>query len=189
MTLQLKPGKSYLNACNEVITISEYTTMEKFPYSCSKHSYSDDGKSWEPGYSLVREVTQEELTQRAIPHADLIRKALDGVTIQGSSAANKAWFDYPASEAIRDMVSCPGRLYREKPKTLIRYCPVVQMPAGTPVVLGARIKKDSASDRRLYEGSHARSTEWQSHDTLVAVIRLELDQETLAVISAVTEEP
>lgn len=112
----------------------------------------------------------------AIPHADLIRAALYGKTVQWDSDGNGRWQTYTTpQEAIRSMLIYLNHKYRLKPEPAVRWL---------PVWAGGHVGDDFDSKEQL--ATEAWKYEYQPG---YKVLRLELDPDTLEVISAKTEAP
>lgn len=113
-------------------------------------------------------------------HADLIRAVLDGKVVQHTVSSVDDWTDLLPQEAMRLLTAQPGYRYRLKPDSVVHWCPVWKATANNVCFTGP-----------AYAFQTAAACASEYHDNLPrnpdAILRLELDPETLAVISAVTE--
>jgi hypothetical protein len=125
-------------------------------------------------YDLVEEVS---IAIPDIQHADLIRAVLDGKTLQVTDergVPKKDWSTFSGPSALRMLIDYPDRYYRVKPDSTVRYMAVfVNGDLGPP-----RASKDLAFS--------AANKTWG--DGLAKVLRIELDPDTLDVVSAKTED-
>lgn len=71
--------------------------------------------------------------------------------------------------------------YRVKPSNVVRFCPVFTMPAGTVVVGEGKVCHHSACDS--YENEASR------YGSLRGVLRIEINPDTLELVSATMEKP
>lgn len=114
---------------------------------------------------------------QSIPNADLIRAVLDGKTVQRKMQPSGAWDTYAlARDALADLISY-GDAYewRFKPE---------------PVVLwGAVWHKWDYTLANIEDNSREAAAVRAKHEKDGKVLRIELDPDTLAVISATTEAP
>jgi hypothetical protein len=110
------------------------------------------------------------MPQEVVKHADLIRAALDGKTIQYITRTGE-WVDYgSATVAIEHMLNFSSQ-YRVKPETVVLWVPVVQ---------GVDLK-------------HFIGSAYRRRDLLAAgvpwLIRVELDVKTGYPLSLSAEKP
>lgn len=116
------------------------------------------------------------MTKQSTPHADLIRAVLDGKTVQYESAIESGYVDLCPGDplaAIRRLLTILWATYRIKPEPLVKYLVVSKSHTYGLSILGY----DSLE---LAQSVAATLPSGQ-------VSRLELDPDTLAVISATTE--
>lgn len=110
------------------------------------------------------------MTQRH-PHADLIIAWANGAQIQYRYSPNHTWEDVSDPRWTKD-----GE-YRAKPTNVVRFLPVMQMPAKSVVVGWGVTSKE-------YAGSQT-----DAATELKAVLRIEINPDTLELVSATVEAP
>lgn len=119
-----------------------------------------------------------------IPHANLIRAVLDGKTAQFRRSGR--WCDMPSTaRTVADLATWSeySTALRIKPYAVVRWHPILKMPGGSLVIASGRISKKDASDPHSFPRD-----QWNSADKLVGVLRIELDPDTLQVVTAETEQ-
>lgn len=113
-----------------------------------------------------------------IKHTELIRAALSGETVEGYDPQTARWNTFPtAREAVHAMVTSPERRFRIKQE---------------PVVVWATITRDNGRPRNPVVNGRANldaAVNAVAQGTASAILRLELDIDTLQVISSRTETP
>ncbi len=106
-----------------------------------------------------------------VPNAHLIRAVLEGKIVQMRPDSSAKWLDMSGHDAVAQLVNHPLGIYRLKPE---------------PVVLWATVKprgivgQESELSARA-AAQHASDGPWK-------VLRIELDPDTLQVISGTTME-
>lgn len=108
-------------------------------------------------------------------HAEVIKAWADGADIQvrDPSFSNPAWTDCGNGPIRWDI---PGYEYRVKPQNVIRYAPVLQMPAKALAVGNGVTSAECAKMQA------------SQYDSLVGVLRIELNPDTGNLISATLEK-
>lgn len=113
-----------------------------------------------------------------IPNADLIRAILDGKTVQRRYPGVGEWTDAHPATAIQSLASGGGSAYefRLKPEPLVLWH-TVHRNKHTGLYVGGGFNNNKEVARDYAQRNNGK------------LLRLELDAETLDVISARTEEP
>ena len=110
------------------------------------------------------------MTQRH-PHADLIIAWANGAEIQVYNEIEDKWSD-AGTPLWR-----PLNTYRVKPTNVVRWLPVMQMPAKSVVVGWGVTSKDCVGSQT------------DAATELKAVLRVEINPDTLELVSATMEAP
>lgn len=105
-------------------------------------------------------------------YADLIIAWANGAEIQYRNRPNEIWRDANPQPSW-----APGVQYRIKPTNVVRWLPVMQMPAKSVVVGWGVTSKDCAGSQT------------DAATELKAVLRVEINPDTLELVSATMEEP
>lgn len=108
---------------------------------------------------------------RRHPHADLIIAWANGAVIQALDTITNHWED------VRTPGWSGSRRYRIKPTNVVRWLPVMQMPAKSVVVGWGVTSKDCAGSQT------------DAATELKAVLRIEINPDTLELVSATMEAP
>lgn len=109
-----------------------------------------------------------------IPNKELIQAVLDGKTVQRGDAGG-GWHDFEnARQAIGVMVQNPQDPFRLKPVPIVRWQPVFKQAK----VLGSTFIRREVAVASLW-----------GHEPAWQIRRIELDPETLEVISSKDETP
>lgn len=104
-------------------------------------------------------------------HAEVIKAWADGAQIQYRFSPNHPWED------IDDPIWIPDDEYRVKPANVVRYLSVMQMPAKSVAVGWGVASKDCAGNQT------------NAALELKRVLRIELNPDTLELVSATMEKP
>lgn len=131
---------------------------------------------------LVSEVPPAKL--QPIPHADLIRAVLDGKVVQRKhkDSSTPKWddFDTPV-QSIGTLIAGERAFeYRLKPSTVVRWLPVSK---------GGMFGGQHTTGIGPAQCTKAKAASFPWHVAVDRVLRIELDPDTLEVISAKTEAP
>lgn len=168
------------------------TSKKSDIYFSGIRGWNSSGVYWQgPGHNTDGKSNLITKAPEPLLHVEYIQAVLEGKVVQQRGDIG-VFFDLPHDDpmsAIAQIAVSPTAEFRIKPDVLVRWIPVVRMTGGTPVIPGARVDKAAASFRGNYNATATRGTEWQSHDTLVKVIRLEINPDTLEVINHRTEAP
>lgn len=107
------------------------------------------------------------------PHkyADVIKAWADGARIQFRLGSDGAWEDVFAPTWN---TACE---YRVKPANVVRYCGVGRMSAGA-IYVGQGVTSKGCATSCV-----------DKHDNLAGVLRVEINPETLQLVSAILEKP
>lgn len=117
-------------------------------------------------------------------HAALIKAWADGEIIQVKSQSaygGYAWKDLDGPGGNCAPGWADTHEYRVKPSNVVRFIPVITLPAGAIVLGEGKVCKVSASDH--YEGGA------QRFERIRRVLRVEINPDTLELVSATMEEP
>lgn len=115
------------------------------------------------------------MSKETIPNADLIRAALDGKVVQSSVGPTDQWKTFADTRtAIHALSSIKPWRFRLRPEAVVMYAVVRPSLSDGAGLAECDSREEAAEYARKYGGK---------------VLRLELDSDTLAVISATTEAP
>jgi hypothetical protein len=169
----IEVGRTYVDRKGRAHTIDRHTPAEAYVEDAKGLSWKAGGISWQhPDLDLVGLAVEDARNHTSqpepIPHADLIRAVLDGKTVQWEEDGQ--WLSYKSGDdAICDLVRNPSRFgYRLKPE------PVVSWHA---VFSNGFVEQGYAAKREIPDCACRK------------VLRLELDPDTLDVLSARAEAP
>jgi hypothetical protein len=194
MALKLEVGKTYLARNGHKATV-----VSRSP-SCSiilrlewrdadgpadvyegGNHFSDERKhEWD----LISEAPPIRTPCPTVPHAEQIIAAAQGKRIQqrGKAGGGK-WVDLSQDEGLRYPVIYPEHYeYRVKPESVVRWLAVMHDAES----VGGVYVKDAAWKEREGLERYLSGVNASCHPK---ILRLELDPDTLAVISATTEAP
>lgn len=183
--MKLEVGKWYRRRDGEVREIVVY----KPPYANLDGIFGDSVGCWywEDGcvslvhdsmMDLIQEV--ERPAPDTVPQADLIRAVLDGKPVQWQRVDHPedAWADMPSpAGTLVALVMSRDRRFRLKPESVVRWGVVYRAEdfPGTICIVHVYFEADAREDAKGKQSAK--------------VLRIELDPDTLDVISATTEAP
>jgi hypothetical protein len=201
----IEVGRTYVDRKGRAHTIDRHTPAEAYVEDAKGLSWKAGGISWQhPDLDLVGLAVEDARNHTSqpepIPHADLIRAVLDGKTVQWRSPETfqDQWEDMPSPKGcIVALLTAHNRSFRIKPEPVVRWIPIFNnIITGVSVYIGSATKREN-----LQTGGGTRCATKEEavaalckHDQDVLrnggkVLRLELDPDTLDVISARTEAP
>lgn len=114
-------------------------------------------------------------TTRPHPHAAVIKAWADGAPIQCRRDSGDLWVDY--IEAAGAPPWRPDWQYRVKPTNVERYIPVIRSPSG-----GVLLQVTKPTREEAYQAHFGNSG-------LAGIIRVEINPETMELVSARMERP
>jgi hypothetical protein len=207
MALKLEVGKTYLNRQGDRCSITEIMSRVNVARDSYGRCYNLDGTVGAPGAptvswkDLISEAPPVRTPCPTVHHADLIRAVLDGKVVQQEidhvSSGYEEWKSIMGAgplEAIKFILDWPSKKFRLKPESVVRWVPIFNNymldQSGGKISVGTREMGWQAATRDAAIAALCK------HDQKVLVenkagklLRLELDPDTLAVISATTEAP
>lgn len=201
--IQLEVGKTYLSRDGKKVRIIRNSEEGAYPFVGEPHGiYRPNGSYWvtrgECQADLIAEAPTEPrchacgLGERCldaqcpnppqqpeqpepIPHADLIRAVLDGKVVQVDDGAGFRDERFVPGQMVAWLAKpSPGWKFRLKPEPVVRWFSIY--PENTHLMFGIA-------------GEFVQREVAVGMDGVLKLIRLELDPDTLEVISAKTEAP
>lgn len=189
--ITLQVGKTYIDGMGRTVKITG-TNIGMFRYTGAivnsgyvegqTNTYQEDGRwSFDGSQPHERDLVKEVpgISDPMIPHAAMIRSVLDGKTVQ-REVRDGYWVSMNANPliAIEGIVTQPDFNYRIKPEPAVSWCACFKEADGR-VWWG-----DPFDDRAV-----AARVLSQRNIPDAKLLRIELDPDTLEVISAKTEAP
>lgn len=121
------------------------------------------------------------------PHkyADVIKAWADGATVQGRNlssmhADRRTWCDFAPPGSDTDQPAwCDEFEWRVKPANVVRWCPVITLPAGSIVIGEGKTSKLAATSE----------PNAPAYEKLVGLLRIEINAEEMYLASVSLEKP